>query len=283
MDQRSHGRATAEVLFVLYLLKSGRTKRFINVTKKERSVMNDYPETVRIIAEALGVRKAPVGVTYTDEPPAVEPEPGSYPVCGAILRAANGAVIMLTEDRCACPGGRRHIGLTQRSTIPWQLLVEGEKLWYDVKTAVRSSMETEKFARPPVGLAAHVYFYPVSKRVFRPDLVLLLVDAEQAARLITLNQFWDGKTPSLEMRGSLCWSMVTYPLISGNFNLSVGDISARRMERWDSDLMVASIPVEKLRGIAEAVPLSTAGTAEPSEQFHQMTEEMRAKSGRSGK
>ncbi len=244
--------------------------------------VQDYRETVGIIAEALGVRKAPVGVTYTDETPAVEPEPGSYTVCGAILRAADGAVIMLTEDRCACSGGKRHIGLTQRSTVPWQLLVEGEKLWYDVKTAIRSSMETEKFARPPVGLAAHVFFYPVAEAVFQPDLVLLLVDAEQAARLLTLNQFWDGKTPSLEMRGPLCWSTVTYPLISGNFNLSVGDISARRMEHWDPDLMVASIPVEQLRGLAEAVPLSTAGTAEPSEQFRRMTEKMRAKSGHTG-
>ena len=242
-------------------------------------MVNDYPEMVRIIADALGIRKAPVGVTYTDEPPAVEPESGSYTVCGAIQRAAGGAVVMLTEDRCACSGGKRHIGLSQRSTIPWQMLVEGEKLWYDVKTAVRSSAETEKFARPPVGLATHVYFYPVSKRVFRPDLVLLLVDAEQAARLLTLNQFWNGKTPSLEMRGPLCWSTVTYPLISGNFNLSVGDISARRMERWDADLMVASLPVEILRGIAEAVPLSTAGTAQPSEQFQRMTEKMRAKRG----
>ena len=94
---------------------------------------------------------------------------------------------------------------------------------------------------------------------------------------MTLNQFWDGKTPSIEMRGSLCWSMITYPLVSGNFNLSVGDISARRMERWDPEIMVASIPWERIRGIADAIDLSTAGRAEPSEEFERMTEKMRSR------
>ena len=77
------------------------------------------------------------------------------------------------------------------------------------------------------------------------------------------------------MKGSLCWSMVTYPLVSGNFNISVGDISARRMERWDLNIMAASIPWERIRGSAEAVEFSTAGRAEPSEKFGRMTEKRR--------
>jgi uncharacterized protein (DUF169 family) len=79
------------------------------------------------------------------------------------------------------------------------------------------------------------------------------------------------------MRGSLCWSMITYPLVSGNFNISVGDISARRMERWDPAIMVASIPWERIKGIAEAIGLSTAGKAERSEEFVRMTEKMRSR------
>jgi uncharacterized protein (DUF169 family) len=135
----------------------------------------------------------------------------------------------------------------------------------------------KKLAKPPVGLSKKVFLYPVRKGLFLPDLVLLLVNSEQASRLITLNQFWDGKTPSMEMRGALCWSMITYPLVSGNFNLSVGDISARRLEQWDPAIMVASIPGERIRGIAEAVDVSTAGRAEPSEKFKRMTEQMRSR------
>ena len=157
------------------------------------------------------------------------------------------------------------------------MLVEGEKLWYDVKTAIRSGVEVDKIARPPYGLSKRIFLYPAMKGIFQPDLIIMLVNAEQASRLITLNPFWDGKTPSIEMRGSLCWSMITYPLVSGNFNLSVGDISARRMERWDPNTMAASIPWERIRGIAEAVEFSTAGRAKPSEEFERMTEKMKSR------
>lgn len=239
--------------------------------------MKKYTENVKIIVDALSIEKEPVGVKYTDEDPGVEIEIGSYTVCGAILEASEGKIILLSEDKCACPGGKSHLGLTQRRETPWKMLVEGEKLWFDVKTAVRSSVEVERIAKPPYGLSKKIFLYPVRTDLFQPDLILMLVNAEQASRLITLNQFWDGKTPSIEMRGPLCWSAITYPLVSGNFNLTVGDISARRMERWDSGLMVASIPWERVRGIAEAVDLSTAGRAERSEEFERMTEKMRSK------
>ncbi|MEA1998833.1 MAG: DUF169 domain-containing protein [Euryarchaeota archaeon] len=166
--------------------------------------MEDYIEHVKSIAEALGIEKEPVGVKYTDEAPGVEIEAGNYTVCGAILAASKDKIIVLSEESCACSGGKTHLGLTQRGEIPWKMLVE-------------------------------------------------------------------------EMRGSLCWSMITYPLVSGNFNVSVGDISARRMERWDPNIMAASIPWERIRGIAEAVEFSTAGMAKPSEEFERMTEKMKSK------
>jgi len=54
----------------------------------------------------------------------------------AILKASEGNVILLSNDSCACSGGKRHIGLTPRGEIPWKMLVEGEKLWVDVKTVI---------------------------------------------------------------------------------------------------------------------------------------------------
>lgn len=46
------------------------------------------------------------------------------------------------------------------------MLVEGEKLWVDVKTAIRSSIEVEKIARPPVALSKKVLLYPVKRVLF---------------------------------------------------------------------------------------------------------------------
>ncbi len=227
------------------------------------------------IRDALGIEREAVGVKYTDESPSAKLADGQYAVCNGILEAAGGKVIMLSGETCACPGGKSHLGLTEARSVPLKMLVEGEKLWCDVKTATRSRIESQKIAAPPLNIASKVYLYPISKDIFVPDLVIFLVNAEQVSRLVTLAQFWDGKTPSFEMRGSLCWSSITYPIVSGNFNITAGDISARRMAGWDENIMIATVPVEKVQGIADAIDKSTAGTAAPSRQFEQMTARVR--------
>jgi uncharacterized protein (DUF169 family) len=232
-------------------------------------------ESARKIRDALGIEREAVGVKYTDESPTAKLAKGQYAVCNGILEAAGGKVIMLSEETCACPGGKSHIGLTETRKVPLKMLVEGEKLWCDVKTATRSRVESERIAKPPLGIASKVYLYPVGKDIFVPDLIIFLVNAEQVSRLITLAQFWDGKTPSFEMRGSLCWSTITYPIVSGNFNITAGDISARRMAGWDENIMIASVPVEKIQGIADAIDKSTAGAAKPSRQFEEMVARIR--------
>ncbi len=232
-------------------------------------------DSVEKIREALGIEREAVGVKYSDESPIAKVAEGQYSVCDGILEAAGGKVIMLSKETCSCPGGRSIIGLTERREVPLRLLVEGEKLWCDVKTAMRSFIESEKIAKPPLGIASKVYLYPVSKDIFVPDLIIFLVNAEQVSRLITLAQFWDGKTPPFEMKGSLCWSSITYPVVSGNFNVTAGDISARRMVGWDKNTLFASVPVEKIKGIADAIDKSTAGTAKPSSRFIKLTETIR--------
>jgi uncharacterized protein (DUF169 family) len=80
--------------------------------------MVDYIEHVKHIVDALGIEKEPVGVKHTDEAPRAEIEAGNYTVCGAILAASEGKVIMLSADRCACAGGKTHLGLAQKREIP---------------------------------------------------------------------------------------------------------------------------------------------------------------------
>ncbi len=77
------------------------------------------------------------------------------------------------------------------------------------------------------------------------------------------------------MRASLCWGAISYPIVSGNFNITAGDISARRMAGWDENIMIASFPAEQIQGVADAIDKSTAGTAESSEQFKALVARMR--------
>jgi len=237
-------------------------------------------ESVERIRKALGIKAEAVGVKYTDELSTPKPAEGKYTVCTGMLEAADGKVIMLTKETCPCPGGQIHLGLIETKDPPLKFLVEGEKLWCDVKTAKRSLLEAEKIAAPPVGIASRIYLYPLSRDVFVPDLVIFLVNPEQVSRLITLAQFWDGKTPSFEMKSSLCWSSIAYPMVSGQFNITAGDISGRRIAGWNENTMIASVPVERIQGIANAVDKSTAGIAEPSEDFKKIIASLKALSNR---
>jgi len=236
-------------------------------------------ESIEKITKALNIKLEAVGVKFTDETPTAQVDTSRGLVCNGILGAANGKVVVLSAENCACPGGKRQMGLASTAGVVGfnpRFLVEGEKLWCDVKTFVRSSLESQKIAPPPAGIASKVYLYPANLDIWTPDLVLFLVNAEQVSRLVTLAQFWDGKLPSFEMRSSLCWAAITYPIVSGNFNITAGDISARRMFQWDENLLVASVPWEKIPGIADAIDKSTAGTAKTSEEFEKLTQMVRS-------
>jgi uncharacterized protein (DUF169 family) len=235
----------------------------------------DVTEAVATIRDGLEIDREPVAVKYTDEEPDAGVETG-YPVCQALLHAAeDDAVIELSCEGCPCPGGRAHLGLSDRNEVSRESLVEGEKLWHDLSVAYRSGEQSDDLAEPPVGLADTVYLYPATEDVFDPDLVVFLVDAEQASRIVFLNQYWDGVSPSMEMHGSMCWSVITYPFVSGQVNVSAGEVSARDLGEWPSHLLTVTVPAENVDDVAAAVPESTAGTADRAEEFQRMMDGMR--------
>ena len=108
-------------------------------------------ESIKKIRNVLGIGDEAVGVKYTDDSPMATTADGQYAVCNGILEAANGKVIMLSAENCACLGGKTHLGLTETRGVALRMLVEGEKLWCDVKTATRSRIESLKIASPPLG------------------------------------------------------------------------------------------------------------------------------------
>jgi len=239
-------------------------------------------DKVEKIKNVLKLEKEPVGVKYTDNPPEEKKE-GYYTVCGAIIEASNGKTIVISKETCACPGGIIHTGIAKGIRLHGKILVDGEKLWVDLKAFCRAIKDTRKIARPPLCVSNNIVFYPLIKEIYNPDLIILLVNPEQACRVITLDQFWDGKQNSMETRGSLCWSSITYPFVSGNLNVSLGDITARKMENYNPNILIVSIPAPRFDRILSAMDKSTAGTAEPSRFFKRIMEKMASRKYKFGK
>jgi uncharacterized protein (DUF169 family) len=61
--------------------------------------------------------------------------------------------------------------------------------------------------------------------------------------------------------GSLCRSAITYPLVTGKVNVSFGDITARKMEKYPEDELFVTLPYAHLQSAVASIVPCTAGTA----------------------
>jgi uncharacterized protein (DUF169 family) len=216
------------------------------------------------LTELLGLRRQPVAVTYTDEPPAGAPTPKCR-VCSALTAASRGEVVDLSAANSTCPGGSQYLGLTpqrpEQARTLREFLIKGEKLLSCPAAIYRSSFLSK--VKPPYGLAEHVVFSPLASAALRPDLAVFVGNAQQAARLVTLAYYETGLPMKCDPTGAECRSVITYPLVTNQVNVSFGDITARRSEQYGDDELFVSLPYSHLRSVAASIEHSSAGTARP--------------------
>lgn len=223
------------------------------------------------LIKVLEIKGYPIAITYTDKE--VEPTiKKGLEVCSSLLKVRDGEIVRLNKAKCTCPGGRWHLGLGEKRLGLEKVLVEGEKLWATVAIAHQSIENTHKIAPPPLGLTKYIVFSPMNKAELRPDLIVILCNPGQAARLVFLADY-HGDPVKPEVLGSLCWSAITYPLISGNLNVTMGDPTARRHHKYDPNELIVSIPYRMIPNIMEALQFSTAGRGEMAPWFARVTEE----------
>jgi uncharacterized protein (DUF169 family) len=223
----------------------------------------EWQEFSTRLRDVLKLAGSPVSVTYSMEP-AVNAEPGKHAVCRAILGARNGQVIDLNKETSSCPGGTWHLGLGPKPTgdadrALKKFLVDGEKLFCSIAAFNRALMLG---TQPPLGLADHVIISPLEKADRMPDLVLFVVNPEQACRLIQLVTYWDGISPKTELVGAGCHQAIAYPLVSGEVNVTFMDWTARRSVPYRYDELIVSVPYHRIKGLVEAIGRCTAGLAE---------------------
>jgi uncharacterized protein (DUF169 family) len=92
-------------------------------------------------------------------------------------------------------------------------------------------------------------------------LVVFLCNAWQAARLINLAYSETGMPTHCDPTGSLCRSAITYPLVTGKVNVTFGDVTARRTEKYPEDELIVSLPYIHLRSVVGSLDRCSAGMA----------------------
>jgi uncharacterized protein (DUF169 family) len=214
------------------------------------------------LCELLALKGQPVAVTFS-----MEPVPGGlagkHRACDAFVKARDGKTIVLDASNSACGGGSTFLGLAPPATgeadkALKEFLVKGEKLYATIAAFHRvRSLSTPS----PTGLAEHVVFAPLGTAALKPDLVLFIVNAEQASRLVTLDMYETGIPPKIEMSGATCHQAVGYPVMTGELNVSLMDYTSRRSKGYTAAELIVSIPYHRMPGIMRAIEGCTAGRA----------------------
>jgi len=210
----------------------------------------------------FNLKGSPVAVRFSLEPRKGAAK-GKFMACRALKLARDGKIINLTKENSLCGGGTTYLGLSEPPKGDEQrwlqkFLVHGEKLFSSYAVFHRAK---QSGTRPLTGLADNVIFCPLEKAKEEPDIVILLANAEVACRLLQLATYWDGVAPKTLQIGSGCQMAVSYPINSGEVNVSFMDWTARKMIKLAPDELLISIPFRKMHGIMEAISACSAGTA----------------------
>ena len=196
----------------------------------------------------------PIAVTFAGAPAPGTPSPqGKVSVCQALKKASEGQAVTITAETCGCPGGLVSLGLGQ---MPPQgreglvhFLVNKEKV-YCSRVAMHRSQQT---VPPPLGMASHVFFSPLSSAATQPDIVVFVGKPDPLHRLVSLAGYWEGGSLKVELSGPACRTGITYPAVTGEIGLSLLDFGARRLAGFAEDHLLVAVPLHRMIGILEAL------------------------------
>lgn len=219
-----------------------------------------YKEQAQIFKKTLGLKNEPLAISFTND----NISKGNYKkiaICRALKLAAEGECWLIDENMSSCPGGSRYCGFTEITSREQKrglqrFLTKGEKLTSSIVSFERMQKLT---IPPPLGLADQVIICPLEKAEIRPDMLLFLCNPEQACRLLTLDTYWDGIPPKQQIIGALCHNAISYTIMTGCTNISLGDWTARSHQGFDPDILFFSLPYERVDNLLKAIPFCSAG------------------------
>jgi uncharacterized protein (DUF169 family) len=179
------------------------------------------------------------------------------------LDAGKGGILEINKTNNACFGASWHLGFhpmrdEKVKEMVKKFVVEGEKLFCSYQALDNLITQMEE---PPDNSNSYFVLVPLEKAEFKPQLVIFIVNADAACRLLTLVTFIDGIMPKIKIGGPTCRMSIIYPLLTGEVNISFYDYTARKICNVEKDKLLISIPYKKIPAIIDAIDKCPAGRA----------------------
>ena len=216
------------------------------------------------MVDILGLQNEPVAVTLIkkgENLPEGYVEPDK-PIrhCQSIMRARKGEMLILPEEKEACPVGASALGI-----VPLPEKVRSGEFHYNLglyeSTEAASKMIDKRTALPEGSIRA-VAVSPLSKAKVVPDVVIVSGTPEQVYWLIPAAiTFSVGGRVTVDMATAQasCVDSTIIPYVSGNINISLGCFGCRKSTDIKPEEMLVGIPMKRIPEIVRALEKMGAG------------------------
>ncbi|MBP8640854.1 MAG: DUF169 domain-containing protein [Oscillospiraceae bacterium] len=226
---------------------------------------DDYPkermnDCITDFKEVLGLKSELVGVRFIfdeSEYAALEADEPSVPIpyCVMVKSAVQGKTLKSRLMHHKCDGGTTALGL-ERST---QRIENGAEYFsynlYASQAAARRHRTAIKSLHAYEPLTYGILICPFKDCTKAPDVVIGIVNAFQAMRIVQGNTYESGIKPKIDMGAmqGICSEATIVPYITGEINVSVLCPSTRMLCKWDESDIAVGIPFERFETIVRGI------------------------------
>jgi uncharacterized protein (DUF169 family) len=209
----------------------------------------------------LDLERRPVAVRYERSPGIAPRAARPMAACEAVLMASQGGAIRMGVGDSSCRLGPQALRLGEGSAEDRRPPLDAPPFDEEMGSCFIEEIPAVETGGtpPPPTLGDSVILAPLDGADARPDLVLLICNFEQACKLIALAGHEAEPLPRVEMRGASCYRAITYPLLSGNVNVTLMSRAGRRVHGYGAEDLLVSVPVERFERMLEALALLWGG------------------------
>jgi len=189
-----------------------------------------------------------VAVAYLTQAQVKSPAQKSRPICQAIIDAAKGRTVCISKETNPCFGAGWHLGFGPTHSkrlegLVKKFVVTKEKLFCSEEAA---GSVLSQFGEIPDSRGKVFCLTPLHRASYQPDVLLFLVDALTACRLLSLALFEGGQMPQIKIGGPTCRMSIVYPLVTGEINVCFFDYTSRILCKVARDKLLVSVPYARL-------------------------------------
>jgi len=222
------------------------------------SYLQDLTETLHLNYSPVGVRLLMDEGAYADSP-CPEPQSGMA-YCVMVKQAAKGKAMKSRLEHHKCDGGTTALGL-EPST---HRIESGAEYFsynlYETPAAARRHRAAIVSLHREEADTFGVETCPLGECTVTPDVVILMVNAWQAMRLVQGYEYATGIKPQIDMGAmqGMCSECTASPYLSGEMNVSVLCPSTRMLCKWEETDMAVGIPfhqfIQVCKGVVSTIP-----------------------------